>query len=67
VAESDEVAKKMIIPIRSEADYEAALDEIEHYFDNEPEPGAPEADRFDLLALVIEDYERRRCRSSLRK
>ena len=54
------MAKKMILPIRSEADYEAAIDEIEQYFDNEPEPGAPEADRFDLLALVIEDYERRR-------
>jgi HTH-type transcriptional regulator/antitoxin HigA len=54
------MAKKMILPIRSEADYEAALDEIEQYFDNEPEPGTPEADRFDLLALVIEDYERRR-------
>ena len=54
------MAKKMIRPLRSEADYEAALDEIEHYFDNEPNPGTPEADRFDLLALVVEDYERRR-------
>jgi HTH-type transcriptional regulator / antitoxin HigA len=54
------MAKKMIRPLRSEADYEAALDEIEHYFDNEPNPGTPKADRFDLLALVIEDYERRR-------
>jgi HTH-type transcriptional regulator / antitoxin HigA len=54
------MAKKMILPVRSEADYEAALDEIEQYFDNEPEPGTPEADRFDLLALVIGDYERRR-------
>ena len=52
--------KKMIRPIRSEADYEAALDEIEQYFDNEPKPGTRDADRFDLLALVIEDYERRR-------
>jgi HTH-type transcriptional regulator/antitoxin HigA len=54
------MAKKMIHPIRSEADYKAAVDEIEHYFDNEPKPDTPEADRFDLLALVIEDYERRR-------
>jgi HTH-type transcriptional regulator / antitoxin HigA len=66
VVESDEVAKKMILPIRSEADYEAALDEIEQYFDNEPEPGTPEADRFDLLALVIEDYESDDGRSSRR-
>ncbi len=53
------MAKKLIRPIRSEADYDAALDEIERYFEDEPKPGTPEADRFDLLALVIEDYERR--------
>jgi HTH-type transcriptional regulator/antitoxin HigA len=44
-------------PIRSESDYEAALKEIERYFEHEPKPGTPEADRFDLLALVIGDYE----------
>ena len=48
-----------IRPLRSEADYDAALEAIETYFVNEPEPGTPEADRFDLLALVIADYERR--------
>jgi HTH-type transcriptional regulator / antitoxin HigA len=46
-----------IRPLKSEADYDAALTEIEQYFDSEPEPGTPEADRFDLLALVIGDYE----------
>lgn len=46
-----------IRPIRNEAGYDAALKEIERYFEREPEPGTPEADRFDLLALVIEDYE----------
>jgi HTH-type transcriptional regulator/antitoxin HigA len=54
------MAKKMIRPLRSEADYDAALAEIERYFDSEPKPGTPEADHFDLLALVIEDYERKR-------
>ena len=54
------MAKIMIRPLRSEADYDAALDEIERYFDSEPRPGTPQADRFDLLALVIEDYERKR-------
>jgi HTH-type transcriptional regulator/antitoxin HigA len=44
-------------PLRTEADYEAALAAIRPYFDDEPEPGTPEADRFDLLALVIEKYE----------
>jgi HTH-type transcriptional regulator/antitoxin HigA len=54
------MAKKVIRPLRSESDYDAALKEIERYFENEPKPGTPEADRFDLLALIIEDYERRR-------
>jgi HTH-type transcriptional regulator/antitoxin HigA len=40
----------MIRPLRSEAD--AALNEIERYFEKEPKPGTPEADRFDLLALI---------------
>jgi HTH-type transcriptional regulator/antitoxin HigA len=49
----------MIRPLRTEADYDRALAEIEPYFAGEPEPGTPDADAFDLLALVIEDYERR--------
>ncbi|MFK8251662.1 helix-turn-helix domain-containing protein [Ancylobacter terrae] len=49
-----------IRPLRNEADYDAALAEIAACFEHEPAPGTPEADRFDLLALVIEDYERRR-------
>jgi len=53
------MAKKVIRPLRTEADYDAALVEIERYFDKEPKQGTPKADRFDLLALVIEDYERR--------
>jgi len=53
------MAKKTIRPLRSGADYEAALTEIERYFDKAPRRGTPEADRFDLLALVIEDYEKR--------
>jgi HTH-type transcriptional regulator/antitoxin HigA len=53
------MAKKMIRPLRSEANYDAALEEIERYFENEPKSGTEEADRFDLLALVIEDYERK--------
>jgi HTH-type transcriptional regulator/antitoxin HigA len=54
------MAKKMIRPLRSETDYNAALEEIERCFENEPKPGTSEADHFDLLALVIEDYERKR-------
>jgi HTH-type transcriptional regulator/antitoxin HigA len=54
------MAQKVIRPIRSNADYEAAVDAIEGYFDDEPRRGSAEADRFDLLALIIEDYERKR-------
>jgi hypothetical protein len=48
-----------IRPLKTEADYDAAPRAIEVYFDSEPVPGSPEADRFDLLALMIADYERR--------
>lgn len=53
------MAKKAIRPLRSEKDYDAALAEIERYFNKPPKRGTPDADRFDLLALVIEDYERK--------
>lgn len=43
--------------IRTEADYDWALREIERYFDNQPEAGTPEADRFDVLAGLIKVYE----------
>jgi HTH-type transcriptional regulator/antitoxin HigA len=46
-----------IRPIRTEADYDWALAEITQYFENQPEPGTPEADRFDVLAALIESYE----------
>jgi HTH-type transcriptional regulator/antitoxin HigA len=45
--------------IKTEKEYEAALKEIEPYFDEEPKAGSEAADRFDMLALLIEDYERR--------
>jgi len=51
------MAQMEIRPIRNEAEYDAALKDIERYFEHEPDPGTSEADRFDLLALVIEDYE----------
>lgn len=48
-----------IRPIRREVDYDWALAEIERYFSNVPEQGTPEADRFDVLAELIEAYENR--------
>lgn len=47
-------------PIRSEADYSAALKDIERYFDVPPRKGTAAADRFDVLATLIEAYERQR-------
>lgn len=44
-------------PIKTETDYDWALKEIERYFDEEPEPGSPESQRFDVLASLIEHYE----------
>jgi HTH-type transcriptional regulator / antitoxin HigA len=46
-----------IRPLKCEEDYDAALTEIEKHFNSEPKLGTLEADRFDLLALVISDYE----------
>jgi HTH-type transcriptional regulator/antitoxin HigA len=53
------IKSHVLRPLRSEADYDAALEEIEQYFEHEPKSGTPDADRFDLLALIIEDYERK--------
>lgn len=44
--------------IRSEAEYEWALKEVEQYFRNSPEPGTVAGDRFDLLVMLIEQYEK---------
>ena len=48
-----------IRPLRTEADYDWALAEIERYFAREPAAGSPEADRFDVLAALIAEYEQR--------
>jgi HTH-type transcriptional regulator/antitoxin HigA len=45
--------------IRTEADYDWALREIGRYFESEPARGSPEAERFDVLAALIEVYEAR--------
>lgn len=49
-----------IRPIRTEADYDAALIEIERYFNAEPVRGSADADRFDVLAALIAAYENER-------
>jgi len=42
-------------PIRSEADYEAALEEVERLWG--AKLGAPRGDRLDVLATLIDAYE----------
>ncbi len=46
-----------IRPIRTEEDYKAALREISDYFDNDPAPGTPDGDRFEILLTLAEAYE----------
>lgn len=46
-----------IRPIRTEEDYKAALREVSAYFDNEPAPGTPDGDRFEILLTLVEAYE----------
>ncbi len=45
----------VIKPIRTEADHEAALREIERLWG--AEEGTPEGDRLDVLATLVEAYE----------
>ncbi len=46
-----------IHPIRTKADYKRALREVSAYFDNEPEPGSADGDRFEILTTLVEAYE----------
>lgn len=44
-----------IRPIKTEADYDAALAEIEALMDSEPD--TPECDKLDVLTMLVEAYE----------
>ena len=46
-----------IHPIRTKTDYKRALREVSAYFDDEPEPGSAEGDRFEILLTLVEAYE----------
>jgi HTH-type transcriptional regulator/antitoxin HigA len=43
--------------IKTDADYEAALAEIDRLLDNEIAVGGPEADKLELLTLLVREYE----------
>ena len=44
-------------PIKTELDYQNALQEIEQLFD--AEPNSPECDRLDILTTLVEAYEQK--------
>lgn len=44
-------------PIRTEEDYRAALGQVEALFD--AQAGSPDADRLEVLATLVHDYEER--------
>ena len=44
-------------PIRTEADYRAALKQVEPYFDNEPEPDSDVGAHFEALITLIAAHE----------
>ena len=44
-----------IKPIRNDADYELALQEIDRYLD--AASGSPERDRLEVLTILVDDYE----------
>lgn len=46
-------------PLRTKKDYEAALRAVSPLFDNEPKPGTPEGDRFEVMLMLIEAYEQK--------
>ena len=44
-------------PIKSEADYQTALERLEQIFD--APIGTPESDEADIVGLMVDDYERK--------
>ena len=54
-----ESTSDVIKVIKTEGEYEATLTAIESLLDLDPAPGAPEADRLELLTLLVQDYESR--------
>jgi len=44
--------------IRNDEDLQWALNEVDQYFESEPAEGSQDADRFEILSLMIDAYER---------
>ncbi len=48
--------------IKTEVEHKAYLAEVERLAAEDPEPGTPDGDRLELLAKLVEDYEKERFR-----
>lgn len=46
-------------PIRTEADYRAALREIAALMESDLAPGTPKGDRLDIIVTLVQAYESR--------
>lgn len=46
-----------IRPIHTEADYQAALQEVSALMDQDPDAGTPDGDRLVVLATLVQAYE----------
>jgi HTH-type transcriptional regulator/antitoxin HigA len=46
-----------IRPIRTDADYKAALKEVSRLMEHDPDLGTPDGDRLDVLVTLVQAYE----------
>jgi HTH-type transcriptional regulator/antitoxin HigA len=49
--------KLMLKVIKTDAEYRAALAELERLVGLDPDPNTPDGDKLELLALLVEEYE----------
>ncbi|WP_034913078.1 helix-turn-helix domain-containing protein [Erwinia sp. 9145] len=49
--------KYQVKPIRTESDYQEALEAVSPLFDQQPDVGTPEGDFLEVMILLIEQYE----------
>jgi HTH-type transcriptional regulator/antitoxin HigA len=46
-------------PLHTERDYDWALAEVARYFEKQPAPGSAQGNRFEVLSVLIKEYEDR--------
>jgi HTH-type transcriptional regulator/antitoxin HigA len=46
-------------PLHTERDYDWALTEVARYFETQPAPGSADGNRFEVLSILIKEYEDR--------